>query len=114
MSYINKHIAAACWLALLSPLAALASHSAMPTDHALGNPAAAGAASRTIVITPATRSVNVEKDDVITFTADGKSFTWQFDTLRDDVSFELGAIAPKDFSAQAARVHVASNSLYRN
>jgi len=42
----------------------------------LGDPAPAAAANRTIVITPATKYVNVEGGQTVKFVVGGKTFTW--------------------------------------
>ena len=74
----------------------------------LGDPATPEYAQRTIVITPATRFVNVTEGDVVKFVANGKIFTWYFDTPPEVSSFELNRVAPEgalDHSVTAYVTH---------
>lgn len=114
MNIIKGHIAAILVAASLAPFAAMAHQSNAEVNPAYGSAAPAPAATRTIVVSPATKSVNVNKGDVVTFEVNGKSFTWQFDTLRDNDRFELSAIAPAGVGAHGVSVYVAPNPLYAN
>ena len=58
-----------------------------------GDPAPASAAMRTIVIGPNTKYVNVEGGEIVTFIAEGKTFTWNF-APQGSLYFELNKIAP--------------------
>lgn len=109
MPTFKKHIAAIVVAASLTPWAA--------TAHQAGNagaPAPAQAATRSIVISLSTKAVSVNKGDIVTFEVDGKRFTWQFDTLRDDDRFALAAIAPAGINTHDVWVYVSPNPLFVN
>lgn len=114
MQSLKSKIAAFVTVAALSPLAAQAHDSVHQADPALGSAVQAVAATRTVAITAATKSVGVDQGEVVTFEVGGKSFTWQFDTLRPSGSLDLSAIAPDGVDAHGVRVYVAPNPLYRN
>ena len=67
-----------------------------------------------MAISAASKAVNVDNGDVVTFELEGKTFTWQFDTLRDNDRFGLSAIAPEGVDTHGVLVYVAPNPLYRN
>lgn len=72
-----------------------------------GTAAPESAAQRTINISSNTKHINVERDEVIKFLVDGKSFTWHFDPLALGYPiFELAAIAPKDVNVGKLVVYV--------
>lgn len=71
-----------------------------------GTPAPEKAASRVIKLDTASKYLNVTRGETATIVKDGKAFTWHFYTLNNS-SFELAAIAPKDFGASQIRVYVA-------
>lgn len=75
-----------------------------------GNAIPAEAATRQITLTPGTKWVNVTRGESVNFMAEGKSFAWNFYTLRSDTSFDLATIAPKDINVQQIRVYVARNA----
>lgn len=79
-----------------------------------GSSAAPQAASRTINLAAAGKSVNVDNGDTVKFVDGERSFTWHFDTLRDTANFDLAAIAPAQLALPNVRVYVGSNPLYRN
>lgn len=114
MQSIKSKIATVLVVAAMAPLAAIAHQGEVHTNPAFGSAAQAAAATRTVAITTSTQSVNVDQGDVVTFEVGGKSFTWQFDTLRPSGSFKLADIAPAGVDAQSVRVYVAPNPLYRN
>jgi hypothetical protein len=58
-----------------------------------GDPAPPSAATRTIVIHPDTKYVNVEGGEVVKFIAGGQTFAWAF-VPQGGVYFELNKIAP--------------------
>jgi len=78
-----------------------------------GSVAAPAGTDREIVLTPGAHYANVNNGETVTFVADGKRFTWHFDTLPTSTSLDLSAIAPQDFASGGVRVYVASNPLYR-
>jgi hypothetical protein len=58
-----------------------------------GNPAPPSAATRTIVIGPDTKYVNVEGGEIVQFIAGDKTFAWAF-APQGGAYFELNKIAP--------------------
>ncbi|NGZ88144.1 CzcE family metal-binding protein [Duganella aceris] len=71
------------------------------------------AAMRTVTISSDTKGVNVTNGETVRFNVDGQSFTWHFDTIRNETSFDLAKIAPAGVNAGTVRAYVASNPLYR-
>jgi hypothetical protein len=59
----------------------------------LGDAAPLTTATRTIVITPATKYVNVEGGDIVKFVAGDKTFAWTFPS-DGDLYFDLNKVAP--------------------
>jgi hypothetical protein len=114
MRTIKYQFAAIIVTAAMAPFAAMAHQADTQSNAALGSAAPASAATRKIVVSPSTKAINVDKGDVVTIEADGKSFTWQFGTLRDGERFELAAIAPAGLAAHGVRVYVAPSPLYTN
>ncbi|WP_296000924.1 CzcE family metal-binding protein [Rugamonas sp.] len=97
-----------------SALFAGAAQAAGPTAGSadFGN-ATNAAAERQIDLTAATRSVNVTDGETVRFNANGKSFTWHFDTYSNRGGFDLSKIAPADVMVGGVHVYVASNPIYR-
>lgn len=114
MKNVKTTIAAIFFAAAVTPFAAMAHQADTPANPAFGSAAPAQAATRTVVISPSTKAINVEKGDVLNIEVDGKKFTWQFDTLRDSDRFALAAIAPEGISTHGVWVYVAPNPLYTN
>ena len=114
MKSIYRHLTAVIMSVTLIQLVVSAHTAAGHSGAMLGSTASAGAAMRTIDLSAGPRSVSVNQGDIITFTTAGKSFTWQFDTLRPDANFKLAEIAPRDFDTRDAWVYVAPHPLYRN
>ncbi|MGV8893199.1 MAG: CzcE family metal-binding protein [Burkholderiaceae bacterium] len=75
-----------------------------------GNAVPVEAATRQIALTPNTQWINVKHGESINFVTGGKSFAWNFYTLRGETSFDLAAIAPKDINVQQIQVYVAKNA----
>lgn len=113
MKIIAKTIAIVLTTAALSPVVAMAHHKGEYVKDPLGTAAAATAATRTIDVGDQTRSVNVTQGEIARFNVAGKTFTWQFDTLRDG-RMDLSAIAPADVHVHGVSVYVAPNPIYRN
>lgn len=88
-------------------------HGATGTAADFGSMAPAAAATKTIDVS-AGKDVNVNEGDVVTFTANGKSFTWSVDTYPNKTWFNLAAVAPKDMNFPAVDVYVGPNPLYIN
>lgn len=100
-------------VAALSPVAAMAHHNGEYVKNPSGFAVAIGAASRSVSIDPSTRYINVSQGDVVQFSVDGKTFAWQFDTLRDS-PIDLAKIAPADVHVHGVTVFVAPNPVLRN
>jgi hypothetical protein len=79
-----------------------------------GQPAPAAAADRTIVITPATRHVNVEGGQTVNFIVDGKQFAWSFNVARTVHSFDLNEVAPPGVFNHVVRAYVTPDPKYIN
>lgn len=109
-----KKIVAIFAVAALGPLTAMAHEGERHVDPSFGYAVQAPAATRTVVVAPSTKYVNVDQGDVVTFLIDGNAFTWQFDTLRSETSFDLAEIVPVGVNVHGVRVYVAPNPIYRN
>ncbi|MBG6220963.1 MULTISPECIES: CzcE family metal-binding protein [unclassified Janthinobacterium] len=114
MKSLKANIVAVFAVIALSPLAAMAHQGEMHSSPAFGSAAPARSATRAITISSATKYVNVTQGDVVKFDVDGKTFTWQFDTLRANASFDFSAIAPSGANTHGIRVYVAPNPTYAN
>ncbi|MGK5033055.1 CzcE family metal-binding protein [Janthinobacterium sp. MDT1-19] len=114
MKFLKPNIVAVFAVIVLSPLAAMAHQGEMHLNPAFGSAAPAPSATCTITISSATKYVNVTQGDVVKFDVDGKTFTWQFDTLRTKASFDFSAIAPSGVNTHGVRVYVAANPIYAN
>jgi len=112
MNFIKRKFATAATVLALGPLAVLAHAGEARNNQMFGSAAPAAAATRVIAISAA-GDINVNQGDVVQFNIDGKSFTWQFDTLRPDDRFVLSAIAPGGVETHGVYVYVAPNPLYR-
>ncbi|MFJ7567582.1 CzcE family metal-binding protein [Herminiimonas sp. NPDC097707] len=86
--------------------------SASPRLDLLGNPAPAAAATRTIVITPETRWVNVEGGEVIRFIVGDKSFGWDFYVGSTVTSFDLQLVAPPGVLNRRVMAYVSPDPRY--
>lgn len=71
-----------------------------------------GAATRTIVITPETRHVNVTGGDIVRFDVGDKQFAWNFDGPLEIRSFDLRATAPPGVLDHGVMVYIAPD-LYK-
>lgn len=78
-----------------------------------GTAVAPANAERHVVITSSTPWVNVNNGDTVEFQSGGTSFTWHFDTLREEDTFDLSKIAPAGSIDHKVTVYVAANPLYR-
>ena len=79
-----------------------------------GTSAPLTSAHRHIVITEKTKHVRVDNGDTVEFKVNGASFTWHFQTLQQETSFDLVKIAPAGMLKQKVTVYVASHPLYRS
>lgn len=97
----------------IGALSASVASTALATDTVVpfGSPAGDAVAQRTVKLLPETKFINVVQGEIIKFTYNGKSFTWNFDTLNTN-AFDLFAIAPKDMNITKVRVHLSPNPTY--
>lgn len=79
-----------------------------------GDPAPTTGADRTIVITPATKYVNVEGGETINFIAGSNQFAWSFFVARSVHSFDLNEVAPPGVLDHVVRVYVSPDPKYIN
>ena len=88
---------------------------AKPSDFR-GNPAPAQApADQVIVITDATRHVNVIGGSTVRFVVGERSFSWSFQNgSAHVVPFDLQQIAPQGLLNHSVTAYVADNPLYQN
>lgn len=77
-----------------------------------GDPASPAGAERTIVITPATRYVNVEGGETINFAVGGNQFAWTFNVARTVHSFDLNEVAPPGVLNHVVRAYVSPDPKY--
>jgi hypothetical protein len=77
-----------------------------------GDPAPSSAATRTIVIQPNTRHVNVEGGEVIRFVAGDKEFAWNFFVARGVSNFRLNEVAPPGVLDHEVQVYVSLDPRY--
>ncbi len=78
----------------------------------LGTAAPPGAATRTIVITPQTKWVNVTGGETIKFVAGNQVFGWHFDTASVVDNFDLRQIAPPGVFDHQIQAYVAPDPSY--
>jgi hypothetical protein len=95
-------------IAAAGPLLGIAAAAAVPVS-LLGQPAVPEQAQRTVVITPATRYVNVTEGDVVRFVAGDKIFAFDFDGSAAS-SFELNRVAPAGILDHTVTVYVGRNT----
>lgn len=78
----------------------------------LGDPAPVSGATKTIVITPETKYVNVTGGDIVKFVVGDKSFAWNFDGMEEPAPFDLNLAAPAGILDHKVMVYVAPNPMY--
>jgi hypothetical protein len=76
-----------------------------------GDAAPVSSATRTIVITPSTKYVNVTAGETVNFIVGDKSFAWTFDGTSHS-AFDLGRVAPANLINHKVMVYRAPNTLY--
>lgn len=86
--------------------------SPLPRIDLLGDPAPISASTRTIVISPTTRYVNVTGGETIRFIVGNQSFAWSFDGSTNVASFDLNRTAPAGLLDHKVTAYVAVNPLY--
>lgn len=77
-----------------------------------GQAAPSTGADYTIVITPATRYVNVEGGQTVNFIVGDKQFAWSFNVARTVHSFDLNEVAPQGLLPRAVRAYVSPDPKY--
>lgn len=85
---------------------------APPRPDLWGAPAPVSAATRTIVITPDTRYVNVTGGEVVTFVVGDKAFAWSFNGTRYVAPFDLSITAPPGVLDHAVIAYIAPDPRY--
>ena len=100
-------------IAVVAVLTASASAFSQPLTRLdlLGDAAPVSAATRTVVITPATKYVNVTGGETVNFVVGDKSFAWNFDGPGLS-AFNLERTAPANLIDHKVVVYVAPNPLY--
>lgn len=79
----------------------------------LGNAAPSTAATRTIVITPETKWVNVEGGEIINFIVGDQSFGWDFYVGFTVSSFDLKLVAPPGLLQRSIIAYISPDPRYR-
>jgi len=106
-----SRLAIAGAFALAAP--AFANHP--PASPVLGSPVHDASAGRTITLDAGTKWVNVSGGETVSFVADGKRFSWQFDTYGTAPVFDLDSIAPAGvLNGRTVRVYVTPDPVYAN
>lgn len=90
-----------------------ASSAITPRIDLLGNAAPSSAATRTIVITPETKWVNVEGGEVINFVVGNQSFGWDFYVGTSVWSFDLQLVAPPGVLNHSVKAYLSPDPRYR-
>jgi hypothetical protein len=106
-----KLLCSAIFAALLTASCAAPNNSARLD--LLGSPAPVIAATRTIVITPDTRHVNVIGGEIVKFVVGNQAFTWNFNGAQHVPPFDLSQTAPPGLLDHKVTAYVAPNPLYR-
>jgi hypothetical protein len=99
-------------ISLVLSATTLPSLAATPRIDLLGDAAPAAAATRTIVIAPDTKYVNVTGGDIVRFVAGDKSFTWAFNVGANVSSFDLRRVAPPGVLDKTVMAYVAPDPRY--
>jgi hypothetical protein len=95
--------------------AGLASAAPQPIDVAGSAAPQQAPADQVIVITAATRHVNVTGGSTVRFEANGRAFTWNFQNGTEQViPFDLARIAPQGVLDHPVTTYVSENPLYRS
>lgn len=92
--------------------ATLSSLGAAPRIDLLGDAAPAAAATRTIVIRPDTKYVNVTGGDIVKFVVGDKAFAWAFNVGANISSFDLKRVAPPGVLDKSVMAYVAPDPRY--
>lgn len=98
--------------ALVALLSGCALSPREPPVSFLGDPASPAEATRTIVIKPDTRWVNVTGGETVKFVAGDKSFAWTFNVASSVLSFDLNRVAPPGFLDHPVKAYLAPDPRY--
>lgn len=99
-------------LALALPMACVSPARVEPRVDLLGDPAPPSAATRTIVITPETKWVNVTGGDIVKFIVGEKIFAWNFNVGETISAFPLNQVAPPGVLSREVMAYVAPDPRY--
>lgn len=83
-----------------------------PRPDLWGGPAPVSASTRTIVIAPDTKYVNVTGGEIVTFVVDENTFAWSFNGTRYVAPFDLSTIAPSGMLDHKVMAYVAPDPRY--
>jgi hypothetical protein len=83
-----------------------------PRPDLWGDPAPVSAGTRTIVIAPDTKYVNVTGGEIVTFVVGDKAFAWSFNGTRYVVPFDLSITAPPGVLDYKVMAYVAPDPRY--
>lgn len=78
----------------------------------LGDPAPPAAATKSIVIRPDTKWVNVTGGDIVKFVVEDKTFAWAFNVASNVDAFELNRVAPPGMLDHRVVAYVAPDPRY--
>ena len=98
--------------AVLAALTACSMSAVTPRADLLGMAAPPSAATRTIVLTPDTRWVNVTGGDTVRFVVDGREFAWNFSVGSTVAVFDLNRVAPPGLLKHPVPVYVDPDPYY--
>jgi hypothetical protein len=77
-----------------------------------GSPAPAAAATKTIVVGPETRHVNLIGGDIVRFVVGDKSFTWSFDGAYFPAAVDISKVS-NGLLSRPLMAYVESNPMYQ-
>ncbi|MDB5989858.1 MAG: hypothetical protein JWQ10_1261 [Herbaspirillum sp.] len=77
-----------------------------------GSPAPAAAATKTIVVTPETKFVNLVGGDVVRFVVGDKSFTWSFDGIYFPAAIDISKVS-NGLLQRPLMAYVVANPMYQ-
>lgn len=67
---------------------------------------------RLITVQPTSKYINVTNGETVTIAANGKTFSWQVNTLPSEAVFDLSKVAPQGVAVSDVKVYVAPNPIY--
>jgi hypothetical protein len=114
LGLMNQKLLFSTAVVLLLVAAPLPSDAARNYIKLFGEPGQPAAATRTVVIHPETRYVNVEGGQTIKFVAGGKEFAWNFNVGRTIGVFDLNQVAPAGVLDHLVRVYITPDPRYNS